>query len=125
MYPNGCKTSKVMAQILVRQNSPDPSNPFPTLGEKYFSDWIGFGHVILKALPAGDYEIFVQYAWPEDSPQAQNKILKDYTVRVYAIEQLVIYDNQGNTNSPYAHDTAYWQSVTQARQNQQSTKQLQ
>ena len=68
MYPNGCKTNKVMAQILVRKNSPDPKNPFPTLGEKYFSDWIGYGHVLLKDVPAGNYEIFVQYAWPEDLP---------------------------------------------------------
>ena len=59
MYPNGCKSNKVMAQILVRLNSPDPKNPNPTLGEKYFSDWIGYGHVMLKDLPAGNYEIFV------------------------------------------------------------------
>ena len=114
-----------MAQILVRQNSPDPKNPYPTLGEKYFSDWIGFGHVILKDLKAGTYEIFVQYAWPEDSPQKPNKILKDYTVRVYAAEQVTIYDNWGYTNTPYSHDTAYWESVTKARQSQSTTKLMQ
>jgi hypothetical protein len=29
------------------------------LGEKYFSDWIGFGNIILEKLPAGNYEIFI------------------------------------------------------------------
>jgi len=47
MYSYGCKTAKVMAQILVREVSLDPNVPNPTLKEKYFSDWIGFGHVYL------------------------------------------------------------------------------
>ena len=29
------------------------------LAEKYFSDWIGFGHVYLSDLPAGEYEIYL------------------------------------------------------------------
>jgi len=32
---------------------------FPTLGEKYFSDWIGFGSILLKNLGPGQYEIFI------------------------------------------------------------------
>lgn len=88
MYAFGCKTSKVMAQLLVREYSSDPKMRNPTLGEKYYSDWIGFGHVLLKNLPAGTYEIFMQYAWPEDTPKSPNKLVKDYTVRVYAAEQV-------------------------------------
>jgi hypothetical protein len=48
MYAFGCKTEKVMAQLLVREVSRDKNKKNPTLGEKYFSDWIGFGHVLLK-----------------------------------------------------------------------------
>jgi len=29
------------------------------IAEKYFSDWIGFGHVYLDNLPAGTYEIYL------------------------------------------------------------------
>jgi hypothetical protein len=46
----------------------------PTLGEKFFSDWLGFGCIHLKDLPPGKYEIYVQYAWPIDSAAAPNKI---------------------------------------------------
>lgn len=46
MYAFNCKSSKVMAQLLVRLVNPDPNGvPFRSLGEKYFSDWIGFGHI--------------------------------------------------------------------------------
>ena len=48
MYAFGCKTEKVMAQLLVREVSRDKNKKSPTLGEKYYSDWIGFGHVLLK-----------------------------------------------------------------------------
>ena len=54
MYPYGCKSLKVMAQMLVRKVG--TTTP---LAEKYFSDWIGFGHVFLADLPAGDYEIYL------------------------------------------------------------------
>jgi len=47
MYGYGCKTSKVMSQLLVRKMSNDPNVTYPTLGEKYYSDWIGFGHCFL------------------------------------------------------------------------------
>jgi hypothetical protein len=47
-----------MAQFLVRKISTS-GTPNPTLGEKYFSDWIGFGTVVLKNLESGDYEIFI------------------------------------------------------------------
>lgn len=52
---------------MVRKVSPDPLKPFPALGEKYFSDWIGFGNILLKKLPKGTYEVFIQYAWPQDT----------------------------------------------------------
>jgi len=80
---------------LVRKVSTNPKVTNPTLGEKYYSDWIGFGHVLLSNLPAGTYEIFIQYAWPEDTTQAKNKIIKDYTVRVYAAESVQILDANG------------------------------
>ena len=49
-----------MARLLVRQIQSDPNEPaHPTLGEKYYSDWLGFGNIHLKDLPAGDYEIWV------------------------------------------------------------------
>jgi len=59
MYPYGCKTSKIMGQILVRRVSKEGQPPGVTLGEKYFSDWIGFGHTYLQNLPAGEYEVFI------------------------------------------------------------------
>jgi hypothetical protein len=34
------------------------------IAEKYFSDWIGYGHVYLEDLPPDTYEIYMQYAWP-------------------------------------------------------------
>lgn len=58
LYPFGCRKAKVMAQFLVRKISTS-GTPNPTLGEKYFSDWIGFGTVVLKNLESGDYEIFI------------------------------------------------------------------
>jgi len=42
------------------------------ISEKYFSDWIGYGHVYMSALPPGVYEIYLQYAWPagtEEMPE--------------------------------------------------------
>jgi len=60
MYAFSCKTSKVMGQLLVRKVNPDPNAPpYASLGEKYFSDWIGFGNIFLTQLPAGTYEIFL------------------------------------------------------------------
>ena len=48
-----------MGQILVRRVSKEGQPPGVTLGEKYFSDWIGFGHTYLQNLPAGEYEVFI------------------------------------------------------------------
>jgi hypothetical protein len=67
MYAYGCKKSKVMAQLLVREVGSNSKNTKPTLAEKYFSDWIGFGSVMLKSLPPSTYEVFIQYAWPDDT----------------------------------------------------------
>lgn len=86
MYPHGCKSSKVMAQLLVRKVNQDPDVKSPTLGEKYYSDWIGTGHCFLQNLPAGIYEIFMQYAWPKNASATPNSLEQDYTVRVYAEE---------------------------------------
>lgn len=90
-----------MAQILIRKISLDPAVTNPTLGEKYFSDWIGFGHCFLQNLPPADYEIFVQYAWPINNTTNPNNIVKDYTIRVYAEEQVLIKDNLGNISMPF------------------------
>ena len=99
MYAFGCKTSKVMAQILVRKHSKDPNVTYPTLGEKFFSDWIGFGHTLLKDLPPDTYEIWIQYAWPKNTAEKPNIIKQDYTVRVYAKEAVHIYDSEGKTST--------------------------
>jgi len=40
MYPTGCKSLKVMAQMVLRKKGSTEK-----IGEKYFSDWIGFGHI--------------------------------------------------------------------------------
>jgi hypothetical protein len=71
---------------MVREAGSSKQKAKPILGEKYFSDWIGFGHILLKDLPPSTYEIFIQYAWPEDTYSQPNKLVKDYTVRVYAAE---------------------------------------
>ena len=120
MYAHGCKTSKVMAQIMVRAVGSKE-----ILGEKYFSDWIGFGHILLKDLPAGTYEIFVQYAWPENSYRQRNELVKDYTVRVYAGEQVILLDNQGRTSITTGHDLDFWQDVLRAKQSQANGSYLQ
>ena len=76
MYAFGCKTSSVMAQLLVRKYQPDPTlPPNPTMGQKYFSDWIGFGHLLFQQVPPGQYEIFIQYSWPLDSAASPNKLV--------------------------------------------------
>lgn len=59
MYSFGCKSAKVMTQILVREISTVAGVSNPTLKEKYFSDWIGFGHLYHEDLPPGDYEIYL------------------------------------------------------------------
>ncbi len=64
MYGFNCKKAKVMAQLMVRKISTETGVANPTIKEKYFSDWLGFGFVSIENLPAGDYEIYLQYAWP-------------------------------------------------------------
>jgi hypothetical protein len=119
MYAFGCKTSKVMAQLLVRKHSPDPKVSHPTLGEKYFSDWIGFGHTMLTDLPADTYEIWIQYSWPEDTATKRNELKRDYTVRVYAQEAVEIRDSSGRTSvGDVGHDYEFWESVMRARASQ-------
>lgn len=95
----------------MRKVSYDKNRKNPTLGEKYYSDWIGFGHVLLKNLPAGEYEIYIQYAWPADTPSSPNKLVKDYTVRVYAQEQVIIYDSQKRQSVTTGHDYTFWPEV--------------
>lgn len=77
-----------MTQILVREISTVPGVSNPTLKEKYFSDWIGFGHLYLEDLAAGNYEIYLQYAWPESTATKPEFTVKDYTVRIYAPESV-------------------------------------
>lgn len=100
---------------MVREISKN-GKPNPTLGEKYFSDWIGFGHCFLQNLPAGDYEIFMQYAWPPNTETTKNELVKDYTVRVYAQEEVVVRNNDGITSAPNSHDYEFWDSVLEARE---------
>ena len=92
MYPYGCKTLKVMAQMLVRKVGSQK-----TLAEKYFSDWIGFGHVYLTELPPGDYEIYLQYAWPDGTAEKPEQTVRDYTIRIYAPVEVQITDSQGQS----------------------------
>lgn len=67
--------NKVMAQLLVREVQSDLNLPsHAALGEKYYSDWIGFGVIHLRDLPPGHYEIYVQYAWPVNSMAYRNEI---------------------------------------------------
>lgn len=122
MYAFGCKTSKVMAQLLVRKHSSDPKVSHPTLGEKYFSDWIGFGHTMLTDLPADTYEIWIQYSWPEDTATKRNELKRDYTVRVYAQEAVEIRDSTGRMSvGDFGHDYEFWESVQRARAAQSDT----
>lgn len=88
MYPYGCKSLKVMAQMLVRK-----VDTKEVLAEKYFSDWIGFGHIYLSNLPAGHYEIYLQYAWPEGTSEKPEQTVHDYTVRIYAPQKVTILDS--------------------------------
>lgn len=87
MYPYGCKSLKVMAQMLVRKVGTSEA-----LAEKYFSDWIGFGHVYLSNLEPGDYEIYLQYAWPAGTEEKPEETVHDYTIRIYAPVEVTIYD---------------------------------
>lgn len=66
-----------------------------SLGQKYFSDWVGFGYFQIKDLPPGDYEIYLQYAWPAATPTQPMDIKKDYTVRIYAPEAVTITNATG------------------------------
>jgi hypothetical protein len=86
------------------------------VGSKYFSDWIGFGTVLCKNLPAAKYEIFIQYAWPNSSSTSTqvNNIAKDFTLRVYAAEKVEIYDESGMTKEPYSHDYNFWPAQLKA-----------
>jgi hypothetical protein len=88
------------------------------VGAKYFSDWIGFGTVLCKSLPAAQYEIFIQYAWPAISTTTTgttvNNLAKDFTLRVYSAEKVEIYDINSETNEPYSHDDNYWPAQLKA-----------
>jgi hypothetical protein len=106
MYPPGCKTLKVMAQMLCRKVGTTTA-----LGQKYFSDWVGFGFFKLSSLPAGNYEIYLQYAWPASTTEQPMEVKKDYSVRLYAPAPIVITDSQNKTSTPYAHDTTFWKEV--------------
>ena len=106
MYPPGCKTQKVMAQILMRKVGTTVA-----LGQKYYSDWIGFGFFQLFQVPPGDYEIFVQYAWPASTSEKPMNIKKDYSVRVYAPKAVSITDSKGNTSIPSSHDKTFWSDI--------------
>jgi hypothetical protein len=87
----------------------------PTLGSKYFSDWIGFGTILVNNVTAGKYEMFVQYAWPTINNSTQpNNIAQDFTIRVYAAEAVVIFDNNDIANSPYTHNNDFWPSLVKS-----------
>lgn len=96
---------------MVREISTVAGQSNPTLKEKYFSDWIGFGHVVLENLPAGDYEIYLQYAWPESTSSSPEFTVRDYTVRVYGPESVNLFDSRGATSVSSQHDTQYWNSI--------------
>ena len=106
MYPPGCKTQKVMAQVLCRKVGTTTA-----IGQKYFSDWIGFGYFPCKQLPPGDYEIYIQYAWPVGTTAQPMNIKKDYSVRLYAPEHIAITNSNGETNTPSQHDTTFWAEI--------------
>jgi hypothetical protein len=85
------------------------------LGSKYFSDWIGFGTILVNNVTAGKYEMFVQYAWPTINNSTQpNNIAQDFTIRVYAAEAVVIFDNNDIANSPYTHNNDFWPSLVKS-----------
>lgn len=54
------------------------------------------------------YEVFVQYAWPPDTVTAPNKIVNDYTVRVYAAEKVRIINDAGQESVSGGHDKEFW-----------------
>lgn len=66
------------------------------IAEKYFSDWIGFGHVYLTDLEPGKYEIYLQYAWPKGTTEKPEQTVKDYTIRIYAPVDVTLTDASGN-----------------------------
>jgi len=110
MYPYGCKDQKVMAQMLVRKVGSTEK-----IAEKYFSDWIGFGHVFIEDVPPGKYEIYVQYAWPADQPT-----VNDFTIRVYAPETFPIKDTSGAESRNTSHDFDLWDEVLREREEEKS-----
>lgn len=116
MYPPGCKTLKVMAQLLARKVGTTTA-----LGQKYFSDWVGFGFFKLEKLPPGDYEIYLQYAWPADTTESPMKITKDYSVRLYAPKEIKITNAKGETSTPSSHDTTFWQEILDEYEAQQKS----
>lgn len=79
MYPWGCKDEKVHTELLVYKDDGC------LVKNVTYTDWIGFGHTFIEKLPCGRYEIIVKYNWVEFT-------VKDYTVRVYAEEQVEITD---------------------------------
>ena len=56
----------------------------------------------------------MQYAWPEDTPKSVNKLVKDYTVKLYAAEPIAIFDCYGRESKSTSHDEDFWNSVLRA-----------